>query len=145
MGWILFIPGLILGVIELFGKFEPDFLSLPVLAIVSEPPLGHHAYFRIIENNITDEITALMLILGAIFIALSREKHEDEFIAKIRLESLVWATYVNYGLLALSILFIYDLSFFFALMINMFAILIFFTLRFNWALRAAKKMTEDEK
>jgi len=55
-------------------------------------------------------------------------------IAAIRIRSLVWATYINYGILLLAILFVYEFSFFNVLVFNMFTLLIFFILRFNWEL-----------
>ena len=62
---------------------------------------------------------------------------EDEFIMKLRLESLVWAVYVNYAILILTILFVYELHFFSILVFNMFTLLIFFAIRFNLLLKRA--------
>ena len=73
------------------------------------------------------------------------EKTEDEFISRLRLESLVWATYVNYIILALSIIFIYDEVFFWVMILNMFTILLFFLLRFNWILSRTKKQMAHEE
>ena len=91
------------------------------------------------------EIVGILLICGLLFIAFAKEKAEDEFIARLRLESLVWATYVNYIILAISILFIYDMVFFWVLIINMFTILLFFLLRFNWILYKTNKQMEHEE
>ena len=74
-----------------------------------------------------------------------KEKTEDEFIAMIRLESLVWATYINYGVLILALIFVYDIPFFWVLVFNMFTTLIFFIIRYNWALNNSKKSIENEK
>ncbi|MCB0375018.1 MAG: hypothetical protein KDD04_03770, partial [Sinomicrobium sp.] len=74
-----------------------------------------------------------------------KEKDEDEFIGRIRLESLVWATYVNYGVLLLSFLFVYGLSFFWVMIVNMYTILIFFVVRFNLQLRKLKNSGNHEE
>jgi hypothetical protein len=87
----------------------------------------------------------LLLIIGAILIAFSKEKFEDEFISKIRLESLVWAIYLNYAVLILAIIFIYDMTFFWVIVLNMFTLLFFFIFRFNWALIKSKKQIRDEE
>jgi len=63
----------------------------------------------------------------------------------IRLESLVWATYINYGVLILALIFVYDIPFFWVLVFNMFTTLIFFIIRYNWALNNSKKSIENEK
>ena len=102
-------------------------------------------FFSITENNILDEIIGLLLIIGALLIAFSKEKSEDEFISKIRLESLVWATYINFAILIFTIIFIYDMIFFWVLVFNMFTVLIFFIIRFNWALYKSKNQIKDEE
>jgi len=142
---VLFIPGVLLGLVYLTIQSEPSFLHFPVFSIAEQPLMDKTVFFTVTKNNIFDELIGILLIVGAIFIALSKEKHEDEFISKIRLESLVWATYINYAILLLSIILIYDLVFFWVLVFNMFTILIFFMARFNWALYKSKKHLHDEE
>ncbi|HIB36853.1 MAG TPA: hypothetical protein EYO36_04685 [Mesonia sp.] len=128
---------------------DPDFLNTEVFALaantihigVTDNPI----YFRFVETNLLDEIIELLLIIGGICIAFSKHKDEDEFISKLRLDSLLWATYINYGVLIFSILFIYELSFFYVLVANMFTILLLFIIRFNWVLIRSAKFEEDEK
>jgi len=86
-----------------------------------------------------------LLIISLFFIAFSKEKNEDEFIAKIRLESLLWATYINYAVLIIAILFVYGGSAFWVLVYNIFTILLFFIIRFNWVIRKSRKLAKDEK
>lgn len=145
IGWFLFVPSVILGILLLTGVLKINFLGVKVFAILADPELLKTKFFTITENNILDEIIGILLIVGALFIAFSKEKSEDEFIAKIRLESLVWATYVNYAILIFTIIFIYDLSFFIVLVCNMFTMLIFFVIRFNWALYKSKNQLGDEE
>ena len=78
--------------------------------------------------------------------AFSKEKDEDELIAKIRLESLVWAMYLNYGILLLTFLLLYDFSFYWAMVFNMYTMLFFFIIRFNikiWRLRKSVSYEEQ--
>ena len=70
---------------------------------------------------------------------------EDEFIEKIRLESLVWSVYANYILLLLAMVFLYNFDFLWFMTFNMFTILIFFIIRFNWQILKLKKASFDEK
>jgi len=145
IGWFLFVPGVILGL--LFLIFEPDikFLNIKVLSIAEKSIFSDADFFTITKNNVLDEIASILLIIGAIFIAFSKEKTEDEFIAKIRLESLVWATYINYAILIFTIIFIYDLTFLWVLVFNMFTLLFFFLIRFNWALYKSKNQISNEE
>ena len=145
IGWLLFIPGIILGIVYLIYQTDINFLDVTIFSIAEEPIFGHTAFFSFSENNILDEITGLLLIIGALLVAFSKEKSEDEFISKIRLESLVWATYINYVVLILSIIFIYDLTFLWVLVFNMFTVLVFFLIRFNWVLYKSKNQIQDEE
>jgi hypothetical protein len=145
IGWFLFIPGVLLGILFLITKSDISILNFKVLSIAEERIFGETVFFSITENNILDEITGLLLIIGALLIAFSKEKSEDEFISKIRLESLVWATYINYAILIVTIIFIYDLIFFWVLVFNLFTVLLFFMIRFNWALYKSKNQIRDEE
>ncbi len=140
IGWVFLIPSFIIGLVWLVTEFELDFLTLNVPGLFME-----NEYFGFIKNNIFNEIIGITFILSAICVAFSKEKYEDEYIAQIRLESLVWATYVNYGILIVSFLLVYDLSFLWVMILNMFTILIFFILRFNWKISTLKRNLEDEK
>ena len=145
IGWFLFIPGIILGIVFLLFQLDINFLNIKVFSIAEQAIFGKTEFFSISENNILDEIIGLLLIIGALLIAFSKEKSEDEFISKIRLESLVWATYLNYAILTITIIFIYDMIFFWILVFNMFTMLVFFIIRFNWALYKSKNQIKDEE
>lgn len=116
-----------------------------VFAIAGDALFSETTFFYITENNILDEMASILLIMGALLIAFAKERFEDEFISKIRLESLVWATYVNYAILVLAIIFVYDLTFFWVLVFNMFTLLVFFLVRFNWALNKSNNLISDEE
>lgn len=149
-GWVLFILGILLGVVYLlavFMDFEIDLsiIDLKVFAIAVNRFAGDTSYFTVIRNEVLDEFVCLLIVVGALLVAFSKEKSEDEFISKIRLESLVWATYVNYVILIVSIIFVYEMIFFWVLIFNMFTLLIFFLIRFNWVLYKTKNQVKDEE
>lgn len=151
IGWIIFIPSAILGFYILKTGEVPDFFNIPVLAFIHESFIDTNAstvnnfFFKVIENNVLDEILLILSIIGALFIAFSKEKHEDEFINKIRLNSLVWATYVNYVILIISTIFVYDMTYFWVMILNMLTILVIFIVRFNWQLMKLKKEVSHEE
>jgi hypothetical protein len=128
LGWIILAPALILGIMVMYFEFEiPGFeVSIPFQSIFSG---------GISKNNLTDELVSIIAIISLALIAFSEEKEEDEWVSKVRLESLQWSVYANYVLLILAILFIYEMHFFEALVYNMYTIPILFILRFNYMLR----------
>jgi hypothetical protein len=145
IGWTLLIPSVIFGLITLIFDFEPIFLDFKVPAILVDEILGKKVLFGFIENNILNEIVGIFIIVSSILVAFSEEVNEDEYISKIRLESLVWAVYINYGILLVAFLFIYDFSFFWVMMLNMFTILLFFIIRFHLQISKQKNMLNNEE
>jgi hypothetical protein len=145
IGWIVLILSICYYILFSLPFLKDIEIWVNVFAIYSDEFLGESAFFKIVENDIFDEIFCVLFIIGACFVAFSKEKIEDEFISKIRLESLLWATYVNYILLLLAIIFVFGLSFFMILIFNMFTILIFFIIRFNWILYRSKRNMAHEK
>ena len=139
---ILFVP---LGLYVVNEDFEPEVFDLKVPAVLVDEIIGERFVFGMTENNILNEIVGVVLILSFLFVAFSKERQEDELIARIRLESLVWATYVNYAVLLLSMLFVYGLSFLWVMIFNMFTILLFFIIRFNWQIRKLDKSMKYEE
>ena len=133
-GWILFIIGLISGLFIKISGYESDLLEVPVLSIYSDSTIfeSSKGFFKIIENSILDELIALAIIIGGLIVGFSKEKVEDEFIYKLRKDSLVWAIIFNYVVLIFTIIFVYDFTFFDVLVFNMFTPLIFFIGRFNF-------------
>jgi len=146
MGWIILIPSMILGLYTLFTEWEPAFFDANVLGIFIEDFSGNNQIIGLVENNVLNEILGILVILGGIMVAFSKEKDEDELIAKIRLESLVWAMYLNYGILLLAFLVLYDFSFYWVMVFNMYTMLFFFIIRFNikiWSLRKSVSYEEQ--
>jgi len=146
IGWIIFVPFSILGLIVLFSGYEPDLLFLKVPALVfTDGIFGADKLFGIIRNNLIDEILSCIVIISAVMVAFSAEKQEDEYINKIRLESLLWAVYLNYIILFFAWILVYDVSFLYVMVINMFTILLFFIIRFNWQLSKLRKLEINEE
>lgn len=142
IGWILFIPSIIVGTFLLFSDFDFDsHFQIKVFAFINDEILSDTKYFTFIENG----ILVVLIILGGILIGFSKTENEDEFISKIRYESLVWATYLNFGLMLLSTLFIYGFPYFDVLIINIFAMLLFFIIRFHFMIYKLNKSTSDDE
>ena len=126
-GWLMLVPFLALGIAFLYLNFEFDFLDVNL-------PYNDFFNEKTLTGNLTDEIAAIGLILSLLFIGFSKERIEDELISQLRLDSLQWSVYVNYLVLALAIVFIHGMAFLDAMVYNMFTLLVFFIIRFRWAI-----------
>lgn len=147
IGWFTLIPSAIFGLLTLIYNYEPSFLDFNVPAIfVDELSFNvNRKTFRMVANNILNEILGVLIIISSLLVAFSKEKSEDEYISKIRFESLAWAVYFNYAILTLTLLFIYDLAFLWVMVFNMFTVLLFFIVRFNWQISKLKKSASYEE
>lgn len=145
-GWILFVPSLLAGLILFISGIDfGNYFKMNVFAIYSDQFLSGTNFFTIIENGVLDEIIIVLIIVGAILISFSKTKNEDEFISKIRYESLVWATYLNFMLMIIATLVIYGFAYFNVLLANVFAMLLFFIIRFHFMIYKLNKSSNDEE
>src|ERR1700744_3564735 len=124
IGWVILVPSVIVGVIASTITIEPTWLNANVFAIVSSDFFESTQWFHVVHGNLLTTIVGVLCIIGAMMVAFSKEKIEDEFIAKLRLSSLLWAVWVNYALLLLAFLFVYGMAFFTVMVYNMFIVLI---------------------
>lgn len=145
IGWVVLIPTLIAGLFTLILEWEPKFLDVSVFGLLIDNTFGTEKTFGLVENNILNEILGILVILSGLLVAFSRESEEDELISKIRLESLVWATYCNYGILLLAFAFLYDFSFYWVMVVNMFTLLLLFILKFQLSLLKLRKSIGHEE
>lgn len=123
IGWLLFIPSILLGLANRYTEFRFEQLDVSGWLVFGE-----------IGNNLTDEVAGLGVIVGLLLIAFSKEKVEDEMISRIRLEALQWSVYANYLLLAIAMLTVYSTAFLEVMIYNMFTVLLVFIGRFRWLL-----------
>jgi len=146
-GWILLIPSSILGLLVIFEEFKFNFLDMRVFTISSGgfAPWEVTRAFKFEKENLTATLVGVLFLLGALMVTLAREKNEDEFISKMRLESLLWATILNYLILLFCFIFFYEFGFVYVMIFNMFTILILFIIRFNYVLYLSSKSLRHEK
>ena len=87
-----------------------------------------------IENGLGDEIFTTIIIISGLINSFCKEKIEDELISKIRLESLTMSLFISYSLVIISTFLIYNLSYMYVLVFNLFVILLLFNLIFRYRL-----------
>ena len=146
LGWILLVPSAILGFLLMLSDLESTLkINSKVFALYNDEIMGSKRHTGIISTDITNTLVGVFFILGAMMVGFSKEKKEDEYIANLRLSSLMWAVWVNYVLLLLSFIFIYGMGFFHVMIYNMFTVLIIFIGRFNIKLFINRMIPANEK
>ena len=145
LGWIILIPATILGLVLAYNEFGCDWLWGKVFTIASEGTELHYKYFTFTYTNITNTVIGSLFIIGAMLVSFSKEKYEDEFIAELRLSSLLWAVCVSYLLLLIAFVLVYGTPFMDVMVYNMFTVLIIFITRFNYLMYKNSKTVSDEK
>ncbi len=145
IGWFILIPATILGLILVYNEFGTDWLWGKVFAIAADGTFGNNKYFSFTNTNITNTVIGSLFIIGAMLVSFSKEKTEDEFIAELRLSSLLWAVCVSYILLLIAFVLVYGTPFLDVMVYNMFTVLIIFIIRFNYLMYRNSKTVSDEK
>lgn len=145
-GWLIFIPFSIMGVIALFQNFELQILDVEIPSfyqtdfIFDQKAPDKEGSIHMFHDNLTNEILGVMILIGCVLLTFSKEKDEDEFIAQKRLESLLWATFVNSILLFLCLILFYSFSFLNVMIFNLYSVFVLFIIHFNIGLRKEKRL-----
>ena len=145
IGWMILIPATILGIILIYYQFGAAWLHAKVFAIATDGTSDNYKFFSLTYTNMTNTIIGALFIIGAMLVSFSKEKNEDEYIAGLRLSSLLWAVFVSYVLLLVAFLLVYGSPFLDVMVYNMFTILIIFITRFNYLMYKNSKTVTDEK
>lgn len=119
IGWWVFIPATIMGILLISFDSVIE-INATVFAIYADDFFGSPRYFSFIKTDIAYTLIGALVIIGGMLVGFSREKNEDEYIASLRLNSLLWAVLVNYVLLLIMFLFVYGLGFLSIMMYNIF-------------------------
>ena len=135
-GWLLLATGTVLGGVYLATEYTFPFLDLPDWVPSS---------FIRGTDNMTDELAALLVIAGGLLVAFSREKEEDEYVNRLRLESFMWSVLITYIAIGLGFIFTYGSSFLYAMFVMPFLLLFIFIIRFHVILWRSKRQKGHEE
>jgi uncharacterized membrane protein YidH (DUF202 family) len=87
-GWLLAIPGFVLGYFSLYRDYKIPGFSFQVLP----SKFYHHP----VSQDLTKTLALLLIIVGLLFIAFSKEKREDELTVRMRQNALYWSVLISY-------------------------------------------------
>lgn len=115
-GWALFIPTALFGVLMAVDGFNgfPSFL-LP------GNPVSNST-----RDAVSNNIVLIGVLVGALLVTCSRERIEDELIARIRLNALLTALYINITAAVIASLVLYDFDYLYVMVVNMVSLPILF-------------------
>lgn len=142
-GWIFYltIP------VALYLMFTDSFEELLVVKVYplfsfektiitehTENIIGSSGY-QWVKNGLLDEILSTIIIISGLVNSFSKERVEDELVAKLRNESLTLSLYLNYAILIIANFLIYELTFYYVMIFHLFTIILFFNLIFKFKLK----------
>ena len=123
IGWLLFVPAILIGIMMYFN---------PVI------DSG-------IMETILNDAAIIGIIVGSIFIVCSKEKHEDEMIRSIRLASLLNAIYIYAVIEIVSVVLINGTTFIWFMIFNLVLLPIIYVVVFRLEIYRYNKMSVDEE
>ena len=144
VGLIMLVPFLAACIWLLCGPCEGDWFTVDVPALFTLDLASTSEWFGMTATDPVNEICMLGLLVSLVFIALSREKDEDEMTAVVRMRSFVWSFWCTAILLLVAILFVYDYAFLLFAFASMFVCFILYICKFNYEMIKIRR-TENEK
>ena len=130
----MFLPFAALCLCLLFDVNLPE-IMVPWIAFGDE-------IFYTGKANLLTEAGMMGLLVSLCFIALSREKDEDEMTAHIRMQSFVWSLWFTSAILAFGILFIQGLNFLSFALIALYLFYLVYILKFNFTMRSIRRKAQ---
>lgn len=131
VGMWMFLPFTAICICLLFGVKLPA-LTIPWIAI------GDSILYKGTADLLT-EVGMMGLLVSLCFIALSKEKDEDEMTGQIRMQSFVWSLWMTSAILAFGILFIMGLSFLSFTCAAIYLYFLVYILKFNLSMKAIRR------
>ncbi|MDZ4683335.1 MAG: hypothetical protein SGI94_23060 [Saprospiraceae bacterium] len=139
LGWILAVPAFFAGIYLMYLDSPDDYFQVTVPRWLEGFLWVDDGFWNSTVKPTTlsllDEVICISLLLGLLLLAFSKEKIEDEWIQRVRLESLQWAILINTLLLIAFTIFMHGFIFVAVMELNMFTPLLVFVGRFYYVLR----------
>ncbi|MFN3800138.1 hypothetical protein [Belliella pelovolcani] len=124
LGYFLIIPSVVLFIACSYFQYEIAWLTL---SNVREKGLFISAH-----ENFTNELAIIGTFLSLFLIAFSKEQVEDEYILKLRLESILIALYTYSIIFIIGTLVFYNFEYLNFVAFNFCSIKVFYIIRFRW-------------
>ena len=144
IGLIMLVPFLAACIWLLLGPCECELFTVKVPALFTLDLASTSEWFGMTMTDPVNEICMLGLLVSLVFIALSKEKDEDEMTAVVRMQSFVWSFWCTAILLLVAILFVYDYAFLLFAFASMFVCFILYICKFNYEMIKIRRTRHEE-
>ena len=144
IGLAMFVPFLAACVWLLLGPGECEWLSVKVPALLTLDLMATSQWFGMTVTDPVNEICMLGLLISLVFLALSKEKDEDEMTAAVRMQSFVWSFWCTAIVMLIVILFVYDFAFMYFAFASMFVCFILYICKFNYEMIKIRRLQNEE-
>ena len=144
IGLIMLVPFLVVCILLLLGPCEGDWFLVNVPALLTLDLASTSEWFGITKTDPVNEICMLGLLVSLVFLALSKEKDEDEMTAVVRMQSFVWSFWCTAILMLVAILFVYDYAFLLFAFASMFVCFILYICKFNYEMIKIRRSQNEE-
>ncbi len=131
IGMLMFLPFAAICLCLLLDVKLPS-IEIPWIAI------GDDLFYQGKADLLT-ELGMLGLLISLSFIALSREKDEDEMTGQIRMKSFVWSLWFTSFILAFGILFIMGVDFLYFSLAALYLYYLVYILKFNLTMKRIRR------
>ena len=132
-GWVFYLSTPIALFLMLTEKIQ-DIFVVNVFSIFSHDWFGSERGFGWKENGLGDEVFTFLIIVSGLVNSFCKEKIEDELISRIRLESLSLSLFISFGLIIISTFLVFNITYMYVLIFNLFLIILLFNLIFKFRL-----------
>jgi len=126
VGWAMLLPFAVLTFFCAFYEFKFSWLDMS--------PGTLSEVFNFEDRNLTNEIAIIGLLFSLFLISFSKEREEDEYIQKLRLDSILVACYVYFLVNVVGTALFYGIDYLSFIFFNMFSIPVVFIVRFRWVM-----------
>lgn len=135
IGWIIFLPTILLALAFLLWNFDFGIIKIPVLYndgfLFNNNSRG---FFKIFNVEWFPNLLSILVIISGFFVGFSKEKIEDEYISHLRLKSILWSLKWSYLIVLLLLISIFGMVFFKIMIVAIYLPLILYIFRFNYLL-----------
>ena len=143
VGLIMLAPFLAACIWLLCGPCEGEWLTVKVPTLFTLDLASTSEWFGMTVTDPVNEICMLGLLVSLVFIALSKEKDEDEMTAVVRMQSFVWSFWCTAVLMLVAILFVYDLAFMYFAFASVFVCFIMYICKFNYEMIKIRRTDKE--
>ena len=143
VGLIMLVPFLAACIWLLCGPCEGDWFIVDVPALFTLDIASTSEWFGMTATDPVNEICMLGLLVSLVFLALSKERDEDEMTAVVRMQSFVWSFWCTAILMLVAILFVYDLAFMYFAFASVFVCFIMYICKFNYEMIQIRRTDKE--